>query len=310
MKVNDAEDKQPSVRRRSLLRGGAVLAGAGLAGTAMAQPAAAAAVPPVGLGSDNAETTSTGLTVNGTDGDPAVAALRLNNAAGPSLYLNPLEEAWNGSLNIGEIANTTLGPLIGVQDPTADDADTGVTSFLATGIDLEFLPTPVAVPQTRLADTRTAAGRTGILRTSANAYRSDFKLHQGAWVDVLVAPTVDGIELSSIFINLTAVASNGTGFLAVYPPGANPGTSTLNVVRGQTIANAAFVAVREVDDPATATSYYAIRVYTTAECFLIVDLTGAIIQGAPIGEAAARRAAATRRPSIIKQMLAKVGRRS
>ena len=310
MKVNDAEDKQPSVRRRSLLRGGAVLAGAGLAGTAMVPPAAAAAGPVVALGSDNAETTSTGLTVNGTDGDPEVAALRLNNAAGPSLYLQPLDEAWNGSLKIGEIANTTLGPLIGVSDPTADVADTAVTSFLATGIDLEFLPTPVAVPQTRLVDTRTAAGRKGILSTSANAFRSDFKLHQGAWVDVLVAPTADGFELSSVFVNVTAVDPNGKGFLAAYPPGAYPGTSTLNVVKGQNVANGAFVAVREVDDASSDASYYAVRVYTTAECFLIVDLTGAIVQGAAIGEAAARRAAATRRPSIIKQMLAKVGRRS
>jgi hypothetical protein len=310
MKVNDAEDKQPSVRRRSLLRGGAVLAGAGLAGTAMAQPAAAAAVPPVGLGTDNAETTSTGLTVNGTDGDADVAALRLSNAAGPSLYLEPLEEAWNGSLKVGEVANTTLGPLIGVQDPTADSADTAVTSFLATGIDLEFLPTPVAVPQTRLVDTRTAAGRKGIIRTSANAFRSDFKLNQGAWVDVLVAPTADGFDLSSVFINLTAVSANASGFLAVYPPGSYPGTSTLNVAKGQTVANSAFVAVREVDDPATNVSYYAVRVYGTAESFLIVDLTGAIVQGSVIGEAAARRVAATRRPSIVKQMLAKVGRRS
>ena len=313
MKVNDAEDKQPSVRRRSLLRGGAVLAGAGLAGTAMAQPAAAAApVNYVALGSDNAETTSTGLTV--TDGDPDVAALRLNNADGPSLYLEPLEDAWNGSLKIGEIANTNLGPLIGLQDPDSDDDTASLTSFLVTGVDLEFLPTPVAVPQTRLVDTRTADGRKGILQTSPNAFRSDFRLNPGAWIDVLVAPVADSFELSTLFINLTAVSSAGSGFLAAYPPGAYPGTSTLNVVKGQTIANSAFVATREVDDPVTGDGYYAVRVYSTAECFVLVDVTGAVVQGAVGGgtqtAAHSRRVAAARRPSVLKQMLAKVGRRS
>lgn len=302
MKVNDVEDQQPSVRRRSLLRGGVVLAGAGLAGTALAQPAAAANGAPVLLGVDNAETASTAITVNGADGDSGVAALQLNNADGPSLSLQPLDEAWNGSLKVGEIANTTLGPLIGVQDPTTGD-DTPVTTFLATGIDLEFLPTTVAVSPVRLVDTRTAAGRKGILDTSPNAFGPDFKLKRSSYVDILVAPVEDGAALLSIFINLTAVDANGTGFVAAYPPGANPGTSTLNVVKGQTVANGAFVLLGEVGD------YYAIRIFTTAECWLIVDVTGVVVQGIPIGAAAARRAAKAR-PSVVKKLLAKVGRRN
>lgn len=302
MKVNDAENKQPSVRRRSLLRGGAVLAGAGLAGTALAQPAAAAVGDPVLLGAENDETTTTGLTVNGTTGDTAVPALTLTNADGPSLLLSPLDGAWNGTLNVGEIANTTYGPLVGVQDPTQDNADTPVTTFLATGIDLEALPLPIAITPTRLVDTRTAGGRQGIMASSANAFTSDFKLKSGSFIDVFVAPTDAQFGLPSIFINLTAVAANGTGYLAAYPPGAYPGTSTLNVVKGQTVANSAFVAVRAVGDN------YAIRILTTAECWVIVDITGAVAQGFPLGAAGARRTAGSR-PSIVKQMLAKVGRR-
>lgn len=308
MKVNDADNKEPSVGRRSLLRGGAVIAGAGLAGTALAQPAAAAPVNYVQLGAPNAETTATELTVNAADGDVDVAALRLTNADGPSLYLNPLDAAWNGSLKNGEIANTDLGPLVGITDPTADEGTT-VTSFLATGIDLAYLPTPLAVPPTRLLDTRTAAGRKGILASSPNAFGPDFKLRKNAYVDILVAPTAEGFDLPSVFINLTAVDANGTGFLTAYPPGAYPGTSTLNVVRGQTVANAAFVAAREVD-LASGDSYYAIRVLTTAECWILVDLTGAVISGLPTANpAAARRAAAVARPSIVKKMLTKVAHR-
>lgn len=302
MKVNDAEDKQPSVRRRSLLRGGAVLAGAGLAGTALAQPAAAAPVNYVQLGADNPEVTTTGLTVNGTTGDADVPALSLTNADGPSLFLGPLDGAWNGTLGTGEIANTTYGPLIGVQDPTQDDADTPVTTFLATGVDLEALPLPIAITPVRLVDTRTAGGRKGVIGSSTDPFTADFKLRRNAYIDVLVAPTEDNFGLPSIFINLTAVEANQTGFVAAYPPGAYPGTSTLNVVKGQTVANGAFVAVRTVGD------YYAIRIFTTAECWIIVDITGAVAQGVPLGQSAARRAAASR-PSIVKQMLAKVGRR-
>lgn len=306
MKVNDAEDQQPSVRRRSLLRGGAVLAGAGLAGTAMAQPASAAAPAPapVKLGVDNAETTATGLTVNGTDGDADVAALRLSNADGPSLYLDPLEDSWDGSLQRGEIANTNIGPLIGVGDPTSDSADSDVTTILATGIDLEFLPTPLAVTPVRLLDTRSAASRkSGILATSDNAFGADFQLRPYSWVDVLVAPAADGGDVPSVFVNLTAVKVSVGGYLSAYPPGAFPGTSTLNVTAGQTLANGAFVATGTVGD------YYAIRVYTTAACWVIVDLTGAVVQGLPTAGSAAARRASRVRPSAVKKMVAKIGRR-
>ena len=307
MKMNDAEDKQPSVRRRSLLRGGAVLAGAGLAATAMAQPAAAADGDPVLIGADNAETTATGLTV--TDGDADVAALRLTNVDGPSLYLNPLDESWNGPLNLGEIANTNLGPLIAVGDPADSDAATTVTTFLATGVDLDALPTPLAVTPVRLVDTRTAAGRKGIVASSANPFTSDFKLRSGAYLDILVAPTSDTGNVPAVFINLTAVAANGTGFLAAYPSGDYPGTSTLNVVKGQTIANGAFVAVGVLGD------YYTIRVYSTAECWVIVDLTGAIVQGGPgagAGVTAAKGALGARvraRASVLNKVAAKFGSR-
>ena len=158
MKENDAQD-EPKVRRRSLLRGGAVLAGAGLAATALAQPAYAEPAA-VQLGADNAETTSTQLTVNPTAGDRNVAALRLNNADGPSLYLEPLDETWDGDLKLGEIANTTYGPLIGVQDVSGSSVS---TSFLATGLDLMQLPMSYAIPPTRLLDTRNAKGRASII---------------------------------------------------------------------------------------------------------------------------------------------------
>lgn len=298
MKVNDAEDNQPGVGRRSLLRGGAVLAGAGLAGTALAQPASAALPDPVLLGTDNAETTSTALTVNPTTGDATVAALRLNNANGPSLYLEPLSGDWSGALKLGEIANTEFGPLIGVN---AGDGSGETTSFLATGLDLDSLPVTLPTPPTRLLDTRSAGGRQYILNTSANAFDANFKLRKGSWIDVILTETANGFDLPGVFANLTAVDAEGTGFLAIYPGEQYTGTSTLNVVKGQTAANGAFVAVRTVD------KYFVVRIYTTATCWVILDLTGAVIQGGFYSQMVAR--AAGRRPSLAKKFLTKVARR-
>lgn len=303
MKVNDAEDKQSSVRRRSLLRGGAVLAGAGLAGTVLAQPASAAAPTPapVLLGTDNPETTATELTV--TDGDPKVAALRLTNTGGPSLYLNPMNDDGTVSLELGEISNTNLGPLIGVGDPVGDTDPTTFTTYLATGVDLDALPTTLAVTPVRLLDTRTKDGRGGIVGQSANAFTADFKLRIGAYLDILVAPTSDTGNVPAVFVNLTAVKTNVGGYLAVYPPGPYPGTSTLNVDKGQTVANGAFVAVGVVGDN------YAIRVYSTAEAWVVLDLTGVIVQGGPGGSAATTSRTARGRASVIKKVVSKLVRR-
>lgn len=299
MKENDAQVKQPSVGRRSLLRGGAVLAGAGLAGTALAQPASAGAIDYVELGQDNAETTSTELTVNAATGDADVAALKLNNADGPSLYLQPLDGDWNGSLKLGEIANTEFGPLIGVN---AYDGPEVATSFLATGIDLESLPITIPTPPTRLVDTRTAAGRKYILASSPNALDARGKLTSGSWIDIIVTETANGFDLPGVFANLTAVAAEGTGWLTIQPGENYPVTSTLNVVKGQTVANGGFTAVRTVDN------YFVVRVYTSATCWVIVDLTGAVVQGAFYSQTVAR--AAGRRPSLAKKFLTKVARRS
>src|SRR5690349_4359136 len=162
--------------RRRLLRGSVLAAGAaGVAVAASALPAHAADGEPVLAGRQNAADATTTLTV-GDGSDPALA---LENGDGPSLYLQPLVAEFATELELGQIANTELGPIIGV-DTTVGHA----TTFLATGVDLADLPTPYALPTPiRVLDTRTAAGRARVVRTSPNAFDSKFRLNRGAWLD-------------------------------------------------------------------------------------------------------------------------------
>lgn len=261
---------KPTVRRRNLLRHGALLAGvAGVATLAApTRPAAAADGDNVVLGEENSasSTTSLGIDVPVGGADPTLA---LYNANGPTLRLQALAADLGGALELGQIANTELGPIIGV------DSELGLaTTFLATGIDLADLPTPYPLPMPmRLLDTRTSSGRGQVLRTSSGAWDPSFRVRAGAWLDIEVAPVTAEFETPGAWVNLTAVTPLANGHLSVYAPGPFPGTSTVNFTKGVTIANGAFVATDIVAGRS------AIRIRTSATAHLVVVLTGVTIRG-------------------------------
>lgn len=287
-----ADEMTAVLQRRRLLRGGALLAGtAGAVALAAGAPMAAYAADgdPVELGSENASSNPTTIEIDGPDGGPD-PALSLMNGSGPSLELEVLAEDVNWGLELGQIANTELGPIVGVTHP-----DFGLTTtYLATGIDLEDLPTPYALPKpTRLLDTRTLAGRSSVLGTSSGAYDSDFRLKAGAWLDIEVAVDTQTFEIPAAWVNVTAASPLANGFLSVYPPGDFSGTSTLNFLAKQTLANAAFVATGIV------AGRFAIRVRVTSPTHVVVDLSGVTIKGtSPTPAAAAQQK--TRRMSTSK----------
>ena len=269
--------------RRRLLRGGVLATGAaaGLVIAGSALPAQAADGDPLVAGRSVAADSTTTLTI----GDGTEPALALENGDGPSLYLQPLAADFANELELGQIANTDLGPVLGV-DTTVGHA----TTFLATGIDLADLPTPYALPKpVRLLDTRTSAGRARIVRTSSNPFDAAFRLVPGAWLDVEVTVEDDDLEVPAAHLNVTVTGSTAAGFLTAYPPGDFPGISTLNWVAKQTIANHAFVATGIV------LGRYAVRVRTNAATHVVIDLTGVTIKGGdPTPAAAARTRAAAR----------------
>jgi len=270
--MTETPPNQP-VARRHLLRGAAVAAGAAGAvalGTTRPQEAAATDGDMVVLGQAQSGLTTTTLRVEEEfrNSEPTLGLL---NSNGPSLFLQALAPEWDGELAVGAIANTTVGPLVGVE---GDDSGP-LTTYLATGLDLAALPLPVAITPTRLLDTRIAAGRSSILRSSPGALDSSQRLKGGAWIDVVVDAADSAFTLAAAFLNLTATKSTGTGYLTLYPPGPKPTPSSLNFTQGVTIANAAFVGVGVVG------TSYAVRIYASTTTHVILDFTGATVSNQP-----------------------------
>jgi len=149
-----------------------------------------------------------------------------------------------------------------IAGPTCDSAD----------VLYEKTPYPLPVP-VRLLDTRTAGGRARVLRTSSGAWDSTFRLKSGAWIDVEAVVVTGEYETPGAWVNIVSVSSQANGNLAVYPPGAYPGTSTLNFTKGVTLANGAFVGTGIV------AGRYAIRIRASKPTHVVLDLTGLVIKG-------------------------------
>ena len=224
-------------------------AGLGVIGAGLViQPAAAADNDPLTIGESNAGDSTTGLTISGPDGSSS-AALALTNANGPALSLTPLAADWDGQLQVGEIANTTRGPVIGV----AKGNNTITTPLLTEqNVWLPFmLPTPM-----RLVDTRTEEARQSVAVPSP--LDDDGGLPAGTELTIWVAPVNDDFTIQAIHLNLTIVGPSGAGWAQAYPGPtrpADPPTSTVNFVKGQTTANATFIGTSvstdrtQFDDP-------------------------------------------------------------
>lgn len=271
--INDEQttpvpDVTPALQRRFLLRGGAVLAGAAgitAVGAAMGSGTANAADgAPLVLGAlDNTETSTTELTITG---DPS-PALTLTNAAGAALRLSPVANTFGGPLEPGDLAGTDVGLLVGVDYGNGSEVD-----FLVTGSDLDYIPITLPVSPERLLDTRSARGRSNILRgSSAAPLDSAGRLKANSWIDVAVSPADDGFELAGVFVNTASGSSLGNGYLTVYLPGDRPGVSTINFQKGMSVANGALV------QPGIVDGVYAIRIHTSQATHILLDLSGVII---------------------------------
>lgn len=292
--AGSARPAAPVLQRRGLIRHGAVLAGAAIGGAAVAAvsaPGVASAADGDNLlaGRPNETDSTTTITI-GSNGGAEEPALSLKNANGPSLYLQPLDGDFAGTMGVGQVTNTVLGPVIGVDTLVGE-----VTTYLATGVDLADLPTPFAMPvPARKLDTRTPAGRAGVLRTSTDPYDASGRLKAGAWIDVEVSPAPGDYRIPSVYLNVVAVTPLAAGHLTVYKPGNYPGTSTLNYPAKQTTANLAFVAT------GIALGRYAVRIRVSGPTHVVADLTGFTVQGdAPVAQAsgATKKAAAGRKPA-------------
>lgn len=241
----------------------------------------------VRLGEPNEATSTTTIRIDGTAGG-ADPTLELRNANGPQLALQPLDEDWDGPLDVGEIVNTQAGPNIGVD---YDDGEGVVTTFLATGADLTNV---YPIPAARLLDTRYASGRASVVGSSPAPFDSRGRLKAGAYIDVAVAAT-DDLALFGVFVNLTAFESTGGGFLEIFTPGNRPNRPTLRYQRNVAVANHAFIG------PGASRGLYTVRIYASQPTQVLLDLVGAVTGFPPSGPAATAAAPAPTRRLTARQ---------
>lgn len=231
------------------------------------------------LGQQNAAGSTTEITIDGTPGGPD-ATLALNNADGPSLALQALAENWDGPLGVGEIANTVLGPNIGV-----NYGDGPVTTFLATGTDLTSI---FPLPAERLLDSRYSSSRAAAVVGSSSApFDSAGRLKGGAYIDVAIVPTED-VALLGVFVNLTAFESTASGFLEIYTPGPRPSCPTVRFQKNVAVANNAFIG------PGVSGGDYTVRIYASHPTQVLLELVGAVTGSPPSGTATGAAAPAGR----------------
>ena len=220
---NTAENTAGTVlNRRALLRASGVVAGiAGIAGYAATQApsAAAAAGDPVLMGQSNAAgTSSTGLAA-GMDTPTLVltnsgrgAPLRLAEHTFPDWMMD------SGDLiNVGgELAFAHAASFVG----------SVYTSVTASQL--------VPVRPFRAVDTRTAAGRANIVNRSGNLDGAG-RLIGGHTIEIDLS---DQVYLgTAVFANLTVTQAVAEGYLTLWPSGTRPGTSSLNYLADQIVAN-------------------------------------------------------------------------
>jgi hypothetical protein len=220
---NMAEDTADTVlNRRALLRVGGVMAGiAGIAGYAATQAPQADAITgqPVLMGQSNdAGASSTGLTA-GTDLPTLVltnsgrgAPLRLAQHTFPDWMMDS-------------------GDLINVGGELAFAHAESVVGSVYTSVTASQL---IPVRPFRIVDTRTAAGRANIVNRAGNL-DSLGRLIGGHTIQIDLGNEV--YLGTAVFANLTVTEAVSEGYLTLWPSGTRPGTSSLNYLADQSVAN-------------------------------------------------------------------------
>ena len=117
------------------------------------------------------------------------------------------------------------------------------------------------VRPTRVVDTRTDAGRSNIVNRSGNL-DSLGRLLAGHTIEIDLSHFV--FDATAVLGNLTAVAPLLAGYLALWPEGARPGTSSVNFLPSVTTANFALSGLSTADT---------VLLYAHATTHVLLDVT-------------------------------------
>lgn len=279
-----------AVDRRSLLRSGsALLAGvAGLTavGAAAAPSASAAPGDAVQQGlANNAGTATTSLTST----SPAATLALTNGASGAAVRVGPAADSLNFD---AYLAATQSGDLLNDAGSLVFTHDTTEGATLGEVYTDAWANQVVPISPQRALDTRSTAGRSRIV-APGSALDAQGRLIGGKSIEIDLADFVwFGI---AGFFNLTVVRPTTVGYASLYPTGAPPGSSSINYLAGQSIANGLVCGLSDFDT---------VRIFSVRTTHVVLDVSafwvgsaGQIPQEILLGSApaAAARSQAQRR---------------
>lgn len=144
------------------------------------------------------------------------------------------------TLNVTAGATVANGTLVGLGSGGAISLFSSVGAHLLVDVQ-GYVPTGSSIRTTapaRLLDTRPGASTVDGLQLGAGMLGP----RQTVEIEVSGRPGIPATGVGGVFLNLTAVDAAAAGFVTVSPAGSPaPTSSNLNVVAGQTVANAVFV---------------------------------------------------------------------
>ena len=127
---------------------------------------------------------------------------------------------------------------------------------------------PLSTPY-RILDTRSASLRTSILNASGNL-NSSGQLLKGKTIHINLNLNDLVIFGEAVVANLTITAPASNGDVTVFPGGSVPNASSINFVKGQTVANMSVSGIAEYSSTVTDS----IAITTTATTHVILDIAG------------------------------------
>ncbi|HEX8306530.1 MAG TPA: hypothetical protein VF612_16770 [Jatrophihabitans sp.] len=232
------------MNRRALLRASGVAAGIAGIAAALAPSADAATGDPVLAGASN-------------DGGASPTTLTANTWQ-PTLILDnagtgvPLRLAAHPA---PEFADS--GDLMNIDgDLCFAHGDYWVGSVYTSLSASQLIP----VRPFRAVDTRTTAGRANILNRSGNL-DSAGRLIGGHTIEIDLGNEV--FQGAAVYANVTVTQPVSSGYLTVWPSGTRPGTSTLNYLAGQVVANSCVSGLSSTDT---------LRVYAQRTTHVLLDV--------------------------------------
>jgi hypothetical protein len=299
------EEKERHVGRRRLLRGaGAVVvgaAGAGVASAVVATPAEASQGSAVLAGLANTESDTTSIQLTGATSPDAKAALRLTNASGPALTVDPINAA---NISTAPPAGSVYVDQFG---DVSTIGDVGAGKYINSLYSPTWAAMPVPVAPVRWLDTRgIGVGTLNVVPGSGTIVGGKITPKGSNTASDLV------VDFSSVLVEnyvavqviVSVLGAPADGWLSLWGDGDWPGTISVNFLGGHVIGGFAHSELTGVFTDSTE-PFGRLKIKITHAAAVTIDVVGFIAPDRfalfKPASAATFKAASTRTPKVTRR---------